>query len=212
MVKIPSAQDAGFGNVQTRALPNTYQRNNVTAQGVAGVAGQVAGAAANLLPQVQEQMQRIKTEEREARALDAFSGASNETRDAFYGAEGGIFNRTEGAALGTTKEAQSRLDAIRDRYTKDMDEDTREVFNRLWLTKRERTMDTAVRHESQQLQRYRASAANAAVASYSNEAIDAYQNPAAAQAAVFEGVSAIDVAFKDAPAEVREMKRLQFTQ
>jgi hypothetical protein len=206
MVKVPTAFESGVGqraNVadQTpfqnmRATPNAFGAQQGRDLQQIGRAGQQAAFA----------YKRIQDEEDTAKAYEAYTLGSEENRAMLNDPEKGLYQRKGSDANGTYKDALKGLDDIYFSRTKDLTPGARGKFNQLWRNKRERTLESVSRFEVQKRNEFKQSAAEAAIKTSINDAVENYNNPQQIADSIELGESTIRETFKGQPQEAVDLR------
>jgi hypothetical protein len=206
MVKVPTAFESGVGqraNVadQTpfqnmRATPNAFGAQQGRDLQQIGRAGQQAAFA----------YKRIQDEEDTAKAYEAYTLGSEENRAMLNDPEKGLYQRKGSDANGTYKDALKGLDDIYFARTKDLSPGARGKFNQLWRNKRERTLESVSRFEVQKRNEFKQSAAEAAIKTSINDAVENYNNPQQIADSIELGESTIRETFKGQPQEAVDLR------
>ena len=85
------------------------------------------------------------------KANEALAGVGDTLRDYLNNPEKGLFARQGGNAVGSTKEATDYLEKMQNDVLDKLENDSqREFFKKLWIDKRETTLDNIARHEASQ--------------------------------------------------------------
>lgn len=131
---------------------------------------------------------RIKDEEDETKALDAYARYHDALNVYLQGdgSEGsGLYNRLGGSAVGVTKEAQEAMEKDRERIASELDnESQRRLFNRRAIMLRSENLASVSRHEAQQRKVYKGEMYKAIADREASYAILNFTNPEQVDAAL----------------------------
>lgn len=209
MVKVPTAQDAGFGQARTNAAPSGFQNLNVSADALGGRQGQqlqqLGRTAGNIAltmdaKQRKAEQERIESEDT-AFAYDQYSKANERVRSL----QTSSLSTQGNSSVGITKLGTVEIDKIQQDSIGELKNPNQiEKFNRLWRVKREGVLDSIAKHEAKSLQDFKVQSLKSTIDQSASDAVANYTNPKALALNIFQGEEAIREMHKGKPSEFVE--------